>query len=179
MGKMSQPSSIVFLNSLTPTLLENSIKQVLQFLHLTRKDEKITALIAVIHGDCHTSKEVQILMNHSDLWLKLHSLDFTKTAVIKSHPKGKVEKTLYDIQIENGKLSSIKISSNPIEVKSVQVPQEEKDETPLPSSSFNLNLSEKEKEDRSKVEMPYWKKKEAKIEYIPDENDDWDDEDPD
>ena len=27
--------------------------------------------------------------------------------------------------------------------------------------------------------MPYWKKKEAKIEYIPDENDDWDDEDPD
>ena len=62
-------------------------------------------------------------MNHSDLWLKVHSLDFTKTAVIKSHPKGKVEKTLYDIQIENGKLSSIKISSNPIEVKSVQVPQ--------------------------------------------------------
>ena len=56
---------------------------------------------------------------------------------------------------------------------------DEKDETPLPSSSFNLNLSEKEKEDRSKVEMPYWKKKEAKIEYIPDENDDWDDEDPD
>ena len=90
---------------------------------IIRKDEKITALIAVIHGDCHTSKEVQILMNHSDLWLKVHSLDFTKTAVIKSHPKGKVEKTLYDIQIENGKLSSAKVSSNPIEVKSVQVPQ--------------------------------------------------------
>ena len=93
------------------------------FSDVIRKDDNITALIAILHGDCHTSKEIQILMNHSDLWLKVNNLDFTKTPVIKSHPKGKVEKTLYDIRIENGKLASAKVSSNPIEVKSVQITQ--------------------------------------------------------
>ena len=73
---------------------------------------------------------------------------------------------------------SHQISSNPNVIKPVQV-VEDKDDSPLPTSSFNLTLSEKEKEDRSKVELPYLRKKEAKIEYIPDENDDWDDEDPD
>ena len=143
-----------------------------------KKDDKIAALIATIHGDCHNAKEVQMLLNHSDLWLKVQSLDFDKTVMIKSHPKGKVEQTIYDIQVENGKLIGAKISSNPNVIKPVQV-VEDKDDSPLPTSSFNLILSEKEKEDRSKVELPYLRKKEAKIEYVPDENDDWDDEDPD
>jgi len=178
--KNTSSSNVVILNSLTPMLLENSLKHVLQFLHIVRKDEKITALIVTIHGDCHSAKVVQILMNHSDLWLKIHSLDFKRTVMLKSHPKGKVEHSLYDILIENGQLIAAKISSNPVVTLVPAIVEADKpDESVLPTSSFNLNLSEKEKEDRSKVEMPYWKKKDAKIEYTPDENDDWDDEDPD
>ena len=147
---------------------------------IVRKDEKIPALLVTIHGDCHIAKDVQILMNHSDLWLKIHCLDFKRTAMIKSHPKGKLEHSLYDLLIESGQLIGAKISSNTVVAPVPAIVEaEHPDESVLPTSSFNLNLSEKEKEDRSKVEMPYWKKKDAKIEYTPDENDDWDDEDPD
>lgn len=118
-------------------------------------------IVAIVHGDCHESKVVQIVKNYTDLWIQVKRHD--EMTVIKSHPKGKIE----TYTIKDGK----KISENAAKVEAK--PEE------LPTSSFNLNLSQKEKEDRSKVEMPFWKKKEGKIDYVPDENDDWDDEDPD
>ena len=98
---------------------------------ILRKDEKIVALIATIHGDCHTVKNMQLLLNHSDLWLKVQDLDFSQTVMIKSHPKGKIEQKLYDIIVENGKITGAKISSNQDVIKTVQV-AEEKDESILP-----------------------------------------------
>ena len=115
------------------------------------------------------------------------STNFKRTEFQKNHPKGKVEKIVYDFEIEFNnqenlwKLCSVQPSS--ISAKIEKSLQEIAEAEILPSSTFNLSLSEKEKSDRSQVELPYLKqnsdKKESHIEYIPDENDDWDDEDPD
>ena len=144
-------------------------------------------VFATIHGDCHQRPTLNILKNHSNLWLKVTSTNFKRTEFQKNHPKGKVEKILYDFEIDFNnhencwKLCSVKPSliSNKVENSGQEIAEAEI----LPSSTFNLKLSEKEKSDRSQVELPYLKqnsdKKESQIEYIPDENDDWDDEDPD
>ena len=139
--------------------------------------EDITGFIATLHGDCHDHQDVKVLMNHSDLWIRVNNNDYKNTSVIKFHPKGKVETFTYDLKVENEQLVS---GSVPLKTKPASISnQVEEESSSTPSSSFNLTLSEKEKEDRSKVEMPFWKKSDAKIDYVPDENDDWDDEDPD
>ena len=143
-------------------------------------------LVATIHGDCHDSQTVEILKQHSDIWFSITNSTFLQTQVIKFHSKGKVEKSLYDFTIEDAKVKSIvetkaknKIIAAGIDTTEAVVKDEA---SSMPISSFNLSLSDKEKEDRQQLEMPFWKKPEksgSKIEYIPDENDDWDEEDPD
>ena len=136
----------------------------------------VNVIIATLHGDCHLVSEVSMLKNHSDLWLTVSTTDFKCTKFNKRHNKGKLEQKLYDLVIENFEVKSATTSSSLTKIEKTKV----QDET-MPSSTFNLQLSEKEREDRSKLELPYWKadKKDSKIEYIPDDNDDWDDEDPD
>ena len=132
----------------------------------------VDVIIATVHGDCHPISDVSTLKNHSDMWLTVTSPDFKRTQFIKRHNKGKVEQRNYDLLIDNFELKSAIGSSK---VEKIHITEEQ-----MPTSTFNLQLSEKEKDDRSKLELPFWKdKKEAKIEYIPDDNDDWDDEDPD
>lgn len=148
-----------------------------------KMNEDYPPLIATIHSNCHPSQDVQTLKNYVDLWIKINTLTFKQTTVLKLHPKGKIEKADYDIVIEKGKIVKATKSTKVGDAKEGQTEVTSNAENP--TSSFNLSLSEKEKEDRSKVELPFWKKEQktggssGKIEYIPDENDDWDDEDPD
>ena len=132
-------------------------------------------IFATVHGDCHSISDIATLKNYSDLWLTVTSPDFKRTEFLKRHSKGKVEFKKYNLEIENFVLKNALLSKK-VEKRSVS---QEAAET-LPTSTFNLQLNKKELEDRSQLEMPYWKdKKDPKIEYIPDDNDDWDDEDPD
>ena len=134
---------------------------------------KDNVIFATIHGDCHSISDIATLKNYSDLWLTVTSPDFKRTEFVKRHSKGKVEFKKYNLDIENFVLKNALLSTK-VE-KSISQGAEA-----LPTSTFNLQLNEKEREDRSQLEMPYWKdKKDPKIEYIPDDNDDWDDEDPD
>ena len=135
-------------------------------------------LVATIHGDCHDRQTTDILKQHSDIWLSITNPTFLQTQVIKFHSKGKVEKSLYDFTIEDAKVKSIVEANNSKIICSDTTTVVGDDNASMPISSFNLSLSDKEKEDRQQVEMPFWKKS-SKIEYIPDENDDWDEEDPD
>ena len=145
--------------------------------------------MATIHGDCHDSQTVEILKHHSDIWFSITNSTFLQTQVIKFQSKGKVEKSLYDFTIEDAKVKSIvetKAKNKIIAAAGIDTTVAVvKDEaaSSMPISSFNLSLSDKEKEDRQQLEMPFWKKSQeksgSKIEYIPDENDDWDEEDPD
>ena len=147
-------------------------------------------LIATVHGDCHDSIEMATLKKNSDVWINVCTADFRHCQVTKVHPKGREEQTFYDLDIESDQLAKVDYSN----IGTCK--QDEKKDNPnpglaetsaqsLPISSFNLSLSDKEKEDRDKVEMPFWKKSGVdaggggKIEYVPDDNDDWDEEDPD
>lgn len=153
--------------------------------HVKEKNRK---LVATIHGDCHDSQTVEILKHHSDIWFSITNSTFLQTQVIKFHSKGKVEKSLYDFTIEDAKVKSIvetKAKNKIIAAAGIDttVAVVKDEASSMPISSFNLSLSDKEKEDRQQLEMPFWKKSQeksgSKIEYIPDENDDWDEEDPD
>ena len=147
--------------------------------HVKEKNRK---LVATIHEDCHDSQTVGVLKQHSDIWLSVAHSTFEQTLVTRFHSKGKVETVLYDFTIDHveGKMKSIVESKSMVKSKAQTLAKSSEDEADntLPISSFNLSLSDKEKEDRQQLEMPFWKKQ-TKIEYIPDENDDWDEEDPD
>ena len=143
---------------------------------LERIREKGKKLIASIHVDCHDYKSIEVLRKNCDIHFGIGNPCFKHCTVTKLHSKGKVEQLLYDFSMENDVL--IPTPSNdhgqpPTSEAAVVSTQ------PLPISSFNLSLSEKEREDRDQLELPFWKKSEAKIEYVPDDNDDYDEEDPD
>ena len=143
---------------------------------MIKSNEEYPQTIATLHGDCHDARDIEVMMKYSDLWIRVKSLTLENVEVLKSHPKGKVEKWTLDFSIENQRF--VRCSSSVKQVQAVQSIPVEDPSSIEPISSFNLSLTDKEKEDRSKVEMPFWKK-ESKIDYVPDENDDWDDEDPD
>ena len=199
--EINEENQGLFIHSLTPLLINSSVKDIVNllskliiqfslriflthFIFAAILASKSEFVFATIHGDCHPVPTLNILKNHSNLWLKVTSTNFKRTEFQKNHPKGKVEKILYDFEIDftenRWKLCSVKPSSISNTVENLRQIDEAEI---LPSSTFNLKLSEKEKTDRSQVELPYLKqnsdKKESQIEYIPDENDDWDDEDPD
>lgn len=135
-------------------------------------------MIAVVHGDCHSSTDIDTLQCHSDLWLKIANADYSRTCLTKTHSRGKVERQTLDITVKNREMVAATSSKSP---ETTQTNPEGPVEV-MPQSSFNLTLSQKEKDDRKNLELPFWKdssQKESKIEYVPDENDDWDDEDPD
>ena len=162
-------------------------QKILYFAEIVRERNK--KLIATVHGDCHESTEMATLMKNSDVWIRIASADYRHCRVTKVHQKGKEERTFYDLGIENNQLVKVEFSNinSKAEEKVGPNPGSETSAQSQPISSFNLSLSDKEKEDREKVEMPFWKKSGddavggsgGKIEYVPDDNDDWDEEDPD
>lgn len=145
--------------------------------------ERNKKLIATIHGDCHESTDIKILKLNSDVWINIANAAYQHCQVTKLHQKGKEERTFYDFGIENNEL--VKVDFSNIGIKLGPYPGTEESSQSLPISSFNLRLSDKEKEDRDKVELPFLKKSgevgngNGRIEYVPDDNDDWDEEDPD
>ena len=146
---------------------------------MLKNDERVTNVIMTLHGDCHNPMTIKTLRNHCDVVIKVISLD--KVILTKNHPKGRIEHMDYDICLENAHVVGLKVPNKTAAkdtTTTMAVPAVD-DNASVPTSSFNLALTDKEKDDRSKVEMPYWKKNEAQFHYVPDENDDWDDEDPD
>jgi hypothetical protein len=146
----------------------------------TSGQDKVKKIIATIHGDCHLISEVESLVNHVDLWIRIQSADFTRTSVIQNHKSGKMSKSFIDVTVDlpTAKLiGAVKSSKDDLSQQQQQAASKSEDDDVMPTTSFSLNLTDKEKVARNNLELPFWK--ESKIDYVPDDNDDWDEEDPD
>ncbi len=166
------------------TIYFNWILSVLAFL---KSNKSVTKIIATVHADCHSQSDVEVIGSLADVRLKVSYNNFDATELIKSSRNGKVTRSVVDIELDSSLNKIVKCSTSrgtDKKKESVEVADENKGSA-VPISSFKLDLTEQEQRARSQVELPFWKQnktastKESNIEYIAEEEDDLDEEDPD
>ncbi len=153
-----------------------------------KSNKSVTKIIATVHADCYSQSDVEVIGSLADVRVKVSSKNFDATELIKSSRNGKVTRSLVDIELDSSLSKIVKCSTttrgSDKKKESVEVADENK-ASAVPISSFKLDLTEQEQQARSQVELPFWKQsktastKESTIEYIAEEEDDLDEEDPD
>ncbi|XP_024083316.1 elongator complex protein 5 isoform X2 [Cimex lectularius] len=173
-------TNLIVVDSLLYTLLNWSFsdlcKKLRSIIDMNNENRRVQ-VISTYHKDHYSeeSSEIKQLRTLARSIIKLkHTPKGTRADVTHKKYSGKISYESYCCSYKsNGTLEYSKVK------------QEEKESSgldPTKLTTFKLSLEDNEKETRSQVVLPYLKTTQAPkgaIFYEPDNNDDWDDEDPD
>jgi len=187
--KKVKGQTAVVMDSLSLHVLTHSTPAVCTALHKIYSEPCVLQTVAVFHRDVHDSNTCCLLEHMAKSVVALSQTNLRQKVCHIRHcrPTGKVFRTVESYTTdENFRVQNIK----PIPTSSeIDIPSSATTEPdPMSSLSFNLSLTDKEKEDRSQVVLPHTlvasgdadnSQSDSRIHYIPDDDDDLDEEDPD
>ncbi|XP_075225674.1 elongator complex protein 5 [Lycorma delicatula] len=190
--KSSADSSgqLVIIDSLSSFISSYGLEEVYRQIHQSiyfdsfHKSNFVRQLVSVIYKETilHYDTTITLLKHLASVWIAVlpYRRNSTGKVIVKIlHKKanGKLLKQVEECYIDSAGLFQSK------KVEITKEPSSKFDDNELPSqlTTFNLGLKEEEKLARSKLVLPYLKTENSggSIYYEPDENDDWDEEDPD
>lgn len=174
--------TVCFISSLTPLIIRYSVNLVAKLLTQLKAKKNVKKIVTTIHSDCHNQADCEIISGLADLSISLTELGLQKARVCHLTKSGKCSVTIENIVVTSSEsFKSVEYKHEIFDSAVAKESSSADEQQQQPNSSFKLDLTEEERKARDKLELPFWKRTEgeAKIEYVPDANDDWDDEDPD
>ncbi|XP_050425181.1 elongator complex protein 5 [Adelges cooleyi] len=179
--KKTKKNIVLIIDSLSIYLLHTKFstvyKEILDIISLST-EPKVVQTIAVIHDDVTETIKIEHLKNLCKTHIHVQSTDSPRVLNLKLEHKRSSGKCV--VQKLKGEM---KVDGNfKLIVDTPKIIEDDKS-VPMNLASFKLVLEDSEKIAKDKLILPYTQVQNTKIggtiHYIPDEADDWDEEDPD
>ncbi|XP_076472527.1 elongator complex protein 5-like [Babylonia areolata] len=173
-------STIVFTHS--PTAVPQLVRSLLDY---RERGNKVEQVLSLVHTGVHDEAVRRVICGHPDTLIQLRppsSPRFSYTCLLRhgeawQRPAFHTEE--FNISADCLHLQEVVRKS---QVETVQVNPDEPQADPAANLTFNLSLKPEEKAAKDQVVLPYTQMSSPDsgvIHYVPDEDDDFDDEDPD
>ena len=177
-------NATVFIDDLSKLIDLTDYNKVCRLLNRCNNELKKSKIVSVVRGDLHHQSTLRSLEYSCRTWIVLEASEspnvYARAVTISKKPKCSTKKSEECITITNE--FEIKFEK----ILTISKEPQQKNEDPLNNLTFNVALKSSEVEARNNLVLPYLAAREvkinkapAKIEYVPDEYDDFDDEDPD
>lgn len=176
-------SSIIFTHA-SPTVLPQLVRSLLDY---RERDSKVEQVLSLVHSDVHDESTRHIVCGHPDTLIRLQPASSPRhhySCLIRhgdawQRPAFHTEE--FNISTDFLHIQDVVRQSKTDAVHSVAQPQQA---DPTANLTFNLSLKPEERAAKDQVVLPYTQISSSEnqsgvIHYIPDADDDFDDEDPD
>lgn len=177
-------NTTVFIDDLSKLIDLTDCNKVCRLLNRCNNELKMSKIVSLVRGNLHDPSTLRSLEHSCRTWITLEASEspqvYARAVTIWKKPKFSTKKSEECITITNE--FEIKFEK----IMPIAKEPQQKIEDPLNNLTFNVALKSSEVEARNNLVLPYLAAREvkankapAKIEYVPDEFDDLDDEDPD
>ncbi|XP_015906310.2 elongator complex protein 5 [Parasteatoda tepidariorum] len=174
--KLLKHEGLLCIYSLTSLIIQESSDGIYRFLYKLLNENSKLQVLALVHEDVHSNKEIAIFDNLATSVIDASfSDDYNKFLITTSTTNKAYGQIIYDYEVSPTNFTFISVN----EVLKHSAKPMAKKPDPTANLTFNLNLNEKEKKARGQLQMPYTKTEVMESITTQDLEDFYEEEDPD